>query len=146
MPKFWPKFFENGLSGVRLYIVGSLVDFDFVCWCSRVPSHYALSATANVWYSMWGVRQTNQVRNHRSPTNHLLLLPLGGVGGEVVWRSCTAGRDWTTMTSPSPPIVPPDHALRCLNPCWYYKPMGLIILFIDVVLLYHNMCEDTIIL
>ena len=42
-------FFENGLSGVRLHIVGSLVDFDFVCWCSRVPAHYAMSATANGW-------------------------------------------------------------------------------------------------
>ena len=41
------NYFEIGLSGVRLYIVGSLVDFVFVCWCSRVPTHYALSATVN---------------------------------------------------------------------------------------------------
>ena len=40
------NFFENGLSGVRLHIVGSLVDFDFVCWCLRV--------------SLRGVRQTNK--------------------------------------------------------------------------------------
>ena len=40
-------FFENGLSGVRLPVVGSLVDFVFVCWCSRVPAHYAMSVTAN---------------------------------------------------------------------------------------------------
>ena len=41
------NFFENGLSGVRLPVVGSLVDFVFVCWCSRVPTHYAMSVTAN---------------------------------------------------------------------------------------------------
>ena len=40
-------FFENDLSGVRLLIVGSLVDFDFVCWCLRVPARYALPATVN---------------------------------------------------------------------------------------------------
>ena len=38
---------KNGLSGVRLPVVGSLVDFGFVCWCSRVPAHYAMSVTAN---------------------------------------------------------------------------------------------------
>ena len=41
------NFFEIGLSGVRLPVVGSLVDFVFVCWCSRVPAHYAMSVTAN---------------------------------------------------------------------------------------------------
>ena len=50
-----PEIFENfdvdyfkiGLSGVRLHVAGSLVDFDFVCWCSQVPARYALSVTAN---------------------------------------------------------------------------------------------------
>ena len=54
------NFFEIGLSGVRLYIVGSLVDFVFVCWCLQVPTHYALSATANGRQSLRGVRQTNK--------------------------------------------------------------------------------------
>ena len=40
-------FDENDLSGIRLQVAGLLVDFDFVCWCSRGPTHYALSATAN---------------------------------------------------------------------------------------------------
>ena len=40
-------FFGNGLSGVRLPVVGSLVIFVFVCWCSRVPTHYAMSVTVN---------------------------------------------------------------------------------------------------
>ena len=38
---------KNGLSVVRLPVVGSLVIFVFVCWCSRVPAHYAMSVTAN---------------------------------------------------------------------------------------------------
>ena len=41
------NFFGNGLSGVRLPVVVLLVDFVFVCWCSRVPAHYAMSVTAN---------------------------------------------------------------------------------------------------
>ena len=41
------NFFEIGLSGVRLPVVGSLVIFVFVCGCSRVPAHYAMSVTAN---------------------------------------------------------------------------------------------------
>ena len=55
-----PRIFENSLSGVRLHIVGSLVDFDLVCWCSWGPTGYAFSATANRGLSLRGVRQTNE--------------------------------------------------------------------------------------
>ena len=64
------NFFENCLSGVWLYVAGSLIDFDFVCWCLRGPACYALSNITNRGLSLQGVRQTNKQCNFSHAKGH----------------------------------------------------------------------------
>ena len=57
------EFFKNGMSGVGLCVLGSLVDFDFVCWCSQGPTtRYALSDTANRGLSRFGPHHHHRIR------------------------------------------------------------------------------------